>query len=108
MYTYIIRRLAFGALTVAGMSMFVVLRVLPGDPLVAIFGMERFTNNARKNEWPNLCPSRCRGSSVERGSRAAVVACTVPGCAITLTVLAFSLLGDDIRDMIAPRLRRAV
>ncbi|HEU0155909.1 MAG TPA: ABC transporter permease [Stellaceae bacterium] len=45
MYTYIIRRLAFGALTVAGVSVvvFVVLRVLPGDPLVAIFGMEGFT-----------------------------------------------------------------
>ena len=31
-----------------------------------------------------------------------------PGCAITLTVLAFSLLGDGIRDMADPRLRRAV
>ena len=31
-----------------------------------------------------------------------------PGCAITLTVLAFSLLGDGIRDMIDPRLRGAV
>ncbi len=45
MYTYIIRRLAFGALTVIGVSIvvFVVLRVLPGDPLVAIFGPEGFT-----------------------------------------------------------------
>ena len=45
MYTYIIRRLAFGALTVIGVSVvvFLVLRVLPGDPLVAIFGMEGFT-----------------------------------------------------------------
>ena len=45
MYTYIIRRLAFGALTVIGVSIvvFVVLRVLPGDPLVAMFGMEGFT-----------------------------------------------------------------
>jgi peptide/nickel transport system permease protein len=45
MYTYVIRRLAFGALTVAGVSIvvFLVLRVLPGDPLVAIFGMEGFT-----------------------------------------------------------------
>jgi peptide/nickel transport system permease protein len=45
MYTYIIRHLAFGALTVAGVSIvvFLVLRVLPGDPLVAIFGMEGFT-----------------------------------------------------------------
>ena len=45
MYTYIIRRLAFGALTVIGVSIvvFMVLRVLPGDPLVAIFGPEGFT-----------------------------------------------------------------
>ncbi len=45
MYTYIIRRLAFGSLTVVGVSIivFLVLRVLPGDPLVAIFGMEGFT-----------------------------------------------------------------
>ena len=45
MYTYIIRRLAFGALTVLGVSLvvFTVLRVLPGDPLVAIFGPEGFT-----------------------------------------------------------------
>ena len=31
-----------------------------------------------------------------------------PGAAITLTVLAFNLLGDGIRDMLAPRLRGAV
>jgi ABC-type dipeptide/oligopeptide/nickel transport system permease subunit len=31
-----------------------------------------------------------------------------PGCAITLTVLAFSLLGDGIRDMADPRLRGAI
>ncbi len=31
-----------------------------------------------------------------------------PGCAITLTVLAFSLLGDGIRDLVDPRLRSAV
>jgi len=45
MYTYIIRRLAFGALTVIGVSIvvFMVLRVLPGDPLVAIFGPEGYT-----------------------------------------------------------------
>ena len=45
MYSYIIRRLAFGALTVIGVSIivFVVLRILPGDPLVAIFGAEGFT-----------------------------------------------------------------
>ena len=45
MYTYIVRRLGFGALTVVGVSIvvFLVLRVLPGDPLVAVFGMEGFT-----------------------------------------------------------------
>jgi peptide/nickel transport system permease protein len=44
MYTYILRRLAFGAVTVLGVSMvvFFVLRVLPGDPLVALFGPEGF------------------------------------------------------------------
>jgi ABC-type dipeptide/oligopeptide/nickel transport system permease subunit len=31
-----------------------------------------------------------------------------PGAAITLTVLAFNLLGDDIRDILDPRRRRAV
>jgi ABC-type dipeptide/oligopeptide/nickel transport system permease subunit len=31
-----------------------------------------------------------------------------PGCAITLTVLAFNLLGDGIRDILDPRLRSAV
>ncbi|MGE5269365.1 MAG: ABC transporter permease [Thiohalocapsa sp.] len=45
MFHYIVRRLAFGALTVVGVSMvvFFVLRVLPGDPLVALFGPEGFT-----------------------------------------------------------------
>ena len=45
MYSYIVRRLAFGGLTVIGVSIivFVVLRILPGDPLVAIFGPEGFT-----------------------------------------------------------------
>jgi len=45
MYSYIVRRLAFGLLTILGVSLivFVVLRVLPGDPLVAIFGPEGFT-----------------------------------------------------------------
>ena len=44
MYRYIMRRLAFGALTVFGVSVtvFVVMRILPGDPLVAVFGMEGF------------------------------------------------------------------
>ena len=45
MYHYIVRRLAFGVFTVIGVSIvvFMVLRVLPGDPLVAIFGPEGFT-----------------------------------------------------------------
>lgn len=45
MHSYIVRRLAFGALTVIGVSIivFIVLRILPGDPLVAIFGPEGFT-----------------------------------------------------------------
>jgi len=44
-YNYIARRLAFGLLTVFGVSVvvFVVMRVLPGDPLVAIFGPEGYT-----------------------------------------------------------------
>jgi peptide/nickel transport system permease protein len=45
MYSYIARRLAFGAMTVVGVSImvFVVMRILPGDPLVAIFGPEGFS-----------------------------------------------------------------
>jgi peptide/nickel transport system permease protein len=45
MFSYVLRRLAFGALTIVGVSIvvFVVMRVLPGDPLVAIFGTEGFT-----------------------------------------------------------------
>jgi peptide/nickel transport system permease protein len=45
MLSYIARRLAFGAFTVVGVSVvvFVVMRILPGDPLVAIFGPEGFT-----------------------------------------------------------------
>src|SRR5258707_2933927 len=45
MYNYIVRRLAFGMVTVIAVSIlvFVVLRILPGDPLVALFGMEGFT-----------------------------------------------------------------
>ena len=45
MYEYILRRLGFGLMTMIGVSMiiFVVMRILPGDPLVAIFGMEGFT-----------------------------------------------------------------
>ncbi|MFI5030962.1 MAG: ABC transporter permease [Reyranellales bacterium] len=45
MYSYIARRLAFGALTVIGVSImvFVIMRILPGDPLIAIFGPDGFT-----------------------------------------------------------------
>jgi peptide/nickel transport system permease protein len=45
MFGYIARRLAFGALTIIGVSIvvFLVMRILPGDPLVAIFGPEGFT-----------------------------------------------------------------
>lgn len=45
MFSYIIRRLGFGFVTVVAVSVlvFAILRVLPGDPLVAIFGMEGFT-----------------------------------------------------------------
>src|ERR1700747_3788901 len=45
MYAYFVRRPALGALAVIGVSFVVsvVWRVLPGDPLVAIFGPEGFT-----------------------------------------------------------------
>jgi peptide/nickel transport system permease protein len=45
MYSYIARRLVFGTLTVVGVSImvFVIMRILPGDPLVAIFGPDGFT-----------------------------------------------------------------
>ena len=45
MYSYIARRLAFGMLTVVGVSImvFVVMRILPGDPLVAVFGPDGYT-----------------------------------------------------------------
>ena len=45
MYSYIMRRLLFGVLTVFGVSIvvFVVMRVLPGDPLLAIFGADGYT-----------------------------------------------------------------
>lgn len=50
MLSYIARRLAFGALTVVGVSIvvFIVMRILPGDPLVAIFGPEGFTKLSDK------------------------------------------------------------
>ena len=42
MLNYIVRRLAYGLLTVIGVSMvvFIIMRVLPGDPLLAVFGPE--------------------------------------------------------------------
>ena len=45
MFSYIVRRLLFGLLTIVGVSIvvFVVMRVLPGDPLIAIFGADGFT-----------------------------------------------------------------
>jgi peptide/nickel transport system permease protein len=45
MYGYIMRRLAYGLVTIIGVSIlvFMVLRILPGDPLVAIFGPEGYT-----------------------------------------------------------------
>ena len=45
MYSYVLRRLAFGALTVVGVSIvvFLIMRVMPGDPLTAIFGPEGMT-----------------------------------------------------------------
>jgi peptide/nickel transport system permease protein len=45
MFGYIVRRLAFGALTVVGVSVvvFLIMRILPGDPLLAIFGPEGLT-----------------------------------------------------------------
>jgi peptide/nickel transport system permease protein len=45
MFSYLVRRLSFGLLTILGVSIivFLVLRILPGDPLVAIFGPEGFT-----------------------------------------------------------------
>ncbi len=44
MQKYLLRRFVYGALTIFGVSVliFVVMRILPGDPLVAMFGMEGF------------------------------------------------------------------
>jgi peptide/nickel transport system permease protein len=58
MFSYIMRRLLFGAVTVVGVSIvvFVVMRVLPCDPLVAIFGPEGFTklsDQERASYWPS-------------------------------------------------------
>ncbi len=45
MHSYIIRRLTFGAVTIFGVSIivFLIMRVMPGDPLMAIFGPEGMT-----------------------------------------------------------------
>ena len=45
MYSYIVRRFALGAVTVLGVSVivFLIMRVMPGDPLTAIFGPEGMT-----------------------------------------------------------------
>ena len=45
MLSYIAHRLVFGMLTIIGVSIvvFVIMRVLPGDPLVALFGPDGFT-----------------------------------------------------------------
>ena len=69
MYSYIMRRLAFGAVTVVGVSIvvFVVMRVLPGDPLVAIFGPEGFTKLSeaeRASYMARARPQRPAGGAV--------------------------------------------
>ncbi len=55
MYTYIVRRMGFGALTVLGVSIivFLIMRVMPGDPLTAIFGPEGMTKltEAQRNSY---------------------------------------------------------
>lgn len=45
MHKYLLRRFALGVVTIIAVSMiiFFVMRILPGDPLVAMFGMEGFT-----------------------------------------------------------------
>jgi peptide/nickel transport system permease protein len=57
MYGYIARRLIFGVLTVIGVSImvFVIMRILPGDPLVAIFGPEGLTKltDEQRNSFLN-------------------------------------------------------
>ena len=72
MYSYIARRLAFGALTVIGVSImvFVVMRILPGDPLVAIFGpegMTKLTEEQRANYMRELGLSDPLGCSISAG-----------------------------------------
>ena len=58
MLGYMSRRLALGALTVFGVSILVfgIMRVLPGDPLVAIFGPDGFTRltmTSARGTWRN-------------------------------------------------------
>jgi len=57
MYSYIARRLVFGALTVVGVSImvFVIMRILPGDPLVA------------RATWPSLVSATRCGCSISLG-----------------------------------------
>lgn len=45
MFSYLVRRLGFGVVTIIGVSIvvFVIMRVLPGDPLVAVFGPDGYT-----------------------------------------------------------------
>ena len=45
MHRYLLRRFGLGVLTIIAVSLiiFFVMRILPGDPLVAMFGMEGFT-----------------------------------------------------------------
>ncbi len=59
MTSYILRRLIFGALTVFGVSIavFLIMRVMPGDPLTAIFGpegMTRLTDEQRQSYMQEL------------------------------------------------------
>src|SRR5690349_24731898 len=44
MHKYLLRRAAYAVVTLFGVSVtiFVVMRILPGDPLVAMFGLEGF------------------------------------------------------------------
>jgi peptide/nickel transport system permease protein len=51
MHRYLLRRLGFGAATVFGVSViiFVVMRILPGDPLVAMFGVEGISKLNRED-----------------------------------------------------------
>jgi hypothetical protein len=91
LYSYIARRLAFGALTVVGVSImvFVVMRILPGDPLVAIFGpegMTKLTEEQRASYMAELLasarsnPSWGRSWSAIRLTRARRAGASRSGC----------------------------